>query len=150
MIFFFYLIIAFWTFLLRKLMIICWGLLPVCFFSIGPVSQQNLSMSLADTFCIYFSKISISQIFFSLFFKQWIRKPFVLEYCSWWSILLSIVYTFSFKVFSSFFSSGICLIYQKFNNFLHVPSTLNLSFFCWERKFKNLVYLLFQVLQAVV
>ena len=105
---FFFLQIAFWTLYQATLMIIGRGLLTECFFP----CRWHLSTSLTDTFHrISFSKIFMTSSAFSLSLSltTWIRKHFFLEYCSWRSRLHSIVSTFAFKVFTSFFSFEICI-----------------------------------------
>ena len=135
--------IALRTFYLTILMIIGRSLLLVCL----SLSRWNQSVSLADTFyCISFWNISVTTLSlfsFSFPLTPWIRRQFLLEYFSWRSRLLSIVSTFLFKVFTSFFSSEISFfplsIYfyflkflinerNRFINFLHVPSAFNLNF----------------------
>ena len=84
-------------------------------------------MSLADNFStISFSKNSIttsSVSSFSFSFTLWIRRQFLLEYCSWQSRPLFIVSTFSFQYFTSFFRSKICRSFS----FLSASISLNFS-----------------------
>ena len=84
-------------------------------------------MSLADNFStISFSKncMTTSTVSsFSFYFTLWIRRQFLLEYCSWQSRPLSIVSTFSFQYFTSFFRSEICRSFS----FLSASISLNFS-----------------------
>ena len=110
--------IALRTFYLTILMIIGRGLLLICLF----LSRWNQSVSLADIFyCISFWNIpvtTLSLFSFSFPLTPWIRRQFLLEYFSWRSRLLSIVSTFLFKVFTSFFSSEIYLSFFFLSTFI--------------------------------